>query len=258
MDRLCLRMRLIMLTTVALASPAVGQIVSWNASSGLLPFDASIPADQRFAFGGNPSFVSMQDGFMNINETSTTFTVAISKTDIVPIDASDAWAFEIELRTNSHDRPVFDVGASTGIDGGGKRAFLLIARDAIGFGDLGGVDAWQEGGVHFMDTTDSFHVYRVIKSEGLVRVFVDNSTTPVVTLSHADFTPVESTKIWLAQTSNPGVADFDIRRFVVNPNGTNLDPSIPVASVWGLVTMTLLTLTAGTLVLWRKRIRSTS
>jgi len=108
-------------------------------------------------------------------------------------------------------------------------------------------------------TTDAFHVYRVTNESGTVSVFVDQSTEAVLAFPHDDFPPdAGTTKVTLANTSNPGVADFDIRRYVVNPNGTIRDTSIPTVSEWGMVAMTLLTLTAGTLVLSRKRIGSFS
>ena len=51
-----------------LAGVASGDIISWHASSGVLPTHPSIPADQRFAFGGQASFVTMQSGFLRVND----------------------------------------------------------------------------------------------------------------------------------------------------------------------------------------------
>jgi len=198
-------------------------LVSWHAWSELLPFDLLVPTESRFDVG-NSMYITLQDGFMNINETSTTFTCAVFKTDIIEIQPSDNWAFAVQIRTNSHDRPNLDIGAGSGIDiETGRRVLLLIARDAIGFADFTGLDEWQPNGVYLMDTADTFHLYRVEKNANWIRVFVDDSPEAVIELPFDEFPFYgDSSKIWLAETSNPGVADFDVRRFVANTTGTDL------------------------------------
>ncbi len=204
-------------------------IVSWHASSGVPPYDSSIPESQRFGTGST-TYYSMQDGFLNINETSLSGSSAITKSDAIePILPSSDWAFMIELRMNSHDRPGFDTGSGTGVDTeSGRRVGFNVARDAIGVPDqVSGLDDWHAGGVYFMDTTDAFHSYRVTKSGDTVHIFVDDLPDPVISLPFLvfGFGGGGTTRVTLSVTSNPGVANFDVRSFVVNTEGTSLQTS---------------------------------
>lgn len=198
-----------------------GQTITWDASSGLLPSDASIEENSRFELSGDSSWLSFQDGAMNVNDSSTTYQLGIGKSDIVPPDLTSDWAFQIELRTNSNSRPTFDFGATMGMTVLGKRSFLAIASDRVGF--AGDTD-YINGQSYLMDTTDGFHIYRVIKESDVVSLYVDTFDLPVLSIGY-DLFPVyadHGTSVTLTMSSNPGVADYDIKSYAYNSNGTTV------------------------------------
>ena len=187
---------------------AYGAINSWNAGSGVLPSDPSIPADQRFELVGEQSFVSLQNGYVNINDDSQTPRMGFEKTGIDTIPADDEWAFQTEIRINSHSRPYLDWAADLAIMDGNKSVMLLIAKDAVGFANPN-AHSYVNGSFYALDTTDTFHTYRVIKNMASVDLFVDNMVSPVVSVPYNDFQLWwdNTNMILLASTSTMGVAN---------------------------------------------------
>ncbi len=224
-------------------STAHAEIFAWNASSGVLPSDASIPEDGRFEMSAQSGYVSLSGGMLTIDDASTTWQASFNK----PYDAptGSEWAYQIELRMNTHSRPEEDYGAVTGIRDGVKTGMLAFATDQIGVPDDSGI--FGAGSV-LLDTTDDFHVYRVVHQLDTLLLYIDTFDSPALSVQYADLPahPQDGpeAQIVLAASSNPGVANFDIRSFAFNLEGTEVpEPA------------TLSLLAAGGLALIRRRNR---
>jgi hypothetical protein len=174
--------KLLILTLILICSTfGYAEIISWDASSGLLPSDGSIEADSRFTLSGNSSWLSFQDGAMNVNDSSSTYQLNFLNMSYLPL--SQNWAYQIELRMNSHSRPVFDFGATAGITQY-RRSFLTVASDRVGFG---GDNEFVNSQAYLMATTDGFHTYRVIKNSDIVSLYIDTFDAPVMSIAYENF-----------------------------------------------------------------------
>ena len=91
---------LALLGLFACAPAAWAGVVSWHASSGVLPSDPSIPQEHRFWLSGEPSFASMSGGLLNLNDTSESLHVGFVKSDMDPAEFEGDWAYHGELRIN--------------------------------------------------------------------------------------------------------------------------------------------------------------
>jgi len=235
MNRFALMLTVTTLAISHAAPSGFADIVSWHVSSGMLPSDPSIPADQRFEYQFvDSSWVDLNAESLNITDDSTTWQGKFFKNDFGTIAASSDWAYQFELRMNSHFRPNdIDVGGSFGIRDEGRDGWLLVATDKVGFLNSDGTDWFAN---HLLDATD-FHTYRVVKSMGVLSLYVDVFDTPVLTMAYADLPgPTGPVRVDLAATSNPGIADFDIRSFAFNPTGTIVpEPSTGLLLMAGLV-----------------------
>ncbi len=213
-----------------------GGIISWHASSGVLPSDASIPEDGRFEMSARPGYVSLSGGMLTIDDASTVWQAGFNKFYDAPLE--NEWAYQIELRMNTHSRPVEDYGAVTGIRDRAKSGMLAFATDRVGIPDDSGIFG---AGSFLMDTTDDFHVYRVVHQADTVLLYVDTFDSPVLSVQYADLSadphPLQ-TQVILTQSSTPGVANFDIRSFAFNLEGT----AIPEPATLLLLAMGGLTL----------------
>jgi len=200
-------------------NPIFADIVSWHASSGVLPDDPSIPAESRFNVTGQQSVMLHDRDYLEVSDTIDSFKVAIRKNDTEPIQANDSWACQVELRMNSHDRSEDpDFGMSFGIEDLGRSGLILVAKDRVAFFKA---DDWYE-----MDTTDDFHVYRIIKDLPTVSLFVDSFETPVLTIPYNELRPETEFSVEMAESSSLGTTNFDVRSFAYNLNGTAIpEPS---------------------------------
>ncbi len=219
------------------ANSTFADIISWHASSGVLPNDPSIPEESRFAITHYPSFVSMQSGFLKVNDTIGNRAVRI--TQDVDSFAPGPWAFQTELRMNSHNRRTLDFGATTGLFDGQKNASLVIASDRVGFTGDEFTFTFLDGKVHMMDTTDDFHTYRVVNDSGLTNLFVDDFDTPVMTITYSDFaahTFLKQVRM-TGSSSLDGTANFDIRSFAYNLNGTVIPEPSTIALLCAAITL---------------------
>jgi len=149
--------------------------------------------------------------------------MGFEKTGIDTIPADDEWAFQTEIRINSHSRPYLDWAADLAIMDGNKSVMLLIAKDAVGFANPN-AHSYVNGSFYALDTTDTFHTYRVIKNMASVDLFVDNMVSPVVSVPYNDFQLWwdNTNMILLASTSTMGVANYDIVSFAYNLEGSDI------------------------------------
>ena len=128
----------VMIIVAALAPSAFAEIVSWRASSGVLPSDMSLPQDIRFQLSGDQSDLTLHDGVLTFADSSSVEQLGINKNDVGSIPLGQGWAFQIELQMHSHSRPTLDFGASSGLEDGVRGARLLIASNWVGFSDYQG------------------------------------------------------------------------------------------------------------------------
>jgi len=209
------------LSPLLVCSHSPAQIISWEASSGLLPSDSSLPAEQRFHLRGELSYVSLKNGIMHISDSGPTG-IAFVKTNNDPvgpipaIGAKDEWVLQVTLRMNSHQREEYDFGAAIGLDEA-RNVRLAISRDRVGFGSRKG---WLDDLSYPLNTTESFHTYLVVKRQGVVQLFIDGKVDPVLSVSYDRFNKsVYPRTLYLVSTSSPGVADFDVLSFKANLSG---------------------------------------
>ena len=203
------------------SSVSYANVISWDASSGLIPSDPTIDEASRFVLSGDSSWLSLENGYMNISDSSNVNQLNFQNFTTVPTDQGSDWAFEVELRMNSDSRPEFDYGVSLGITVENKRSFIAIANDGVGF--LDDVD-YLNGQSFSLDTTDDFHIYKVTKTGDTVSLYMDEIDTPVISLNYGLFPVYEGhgTSVTLAMTSNPGMTDFDIKKFSYVPEPATL------------------------------------
>jgi hypothetical protein len=216
MKRELLIFSLLLLSTVGYA-----KIVSWDASSGLLPSDESIPIEERFLSSGSYSFSSLQDGALNINDIHDYLHDSYINGTTLPTNNED-WAYQIELRVNSHSGSSFDYAAETGFRIDGTAIFTTISSEKVGFGGAGD---FLNGQSYTMDTTDDFHIYRVIKTSETVSLYVDVFNTPVLVIPYDEF-PVypahETSMVYMVGSPSSGLANFDVKSYVYNTSGTTI------------------------------------
>jgi len=199
------------------ADPISPDVVSWHASSGVLPDDPSIPAENRFSITER-SYVTLRDrDTFEVSDTRDSLKVKIEKNDIGPIRASDSWACQIELRMNAHQRSIDpDFGLSFGIEDQARAGLILVASDRVVFYQT----SYSAADWHEMDTTDGFHVYRIVKDLPTVSLFIDSFETPVLTIPYNQLRPESASSVEMFETSSYGTTEFDVRSFAHNLNGT--------------------------------------
>lgn len=230
--------------TIFLVTGALqAEIVSWTGASGVAPWDASVPADQRFTLFGDSSFATMQVGHFNIADTVTASAVNVLKDDLPLISADAQFAFQVRLRVNAHARSILDWGAYSGMRGGGWLVGIIVSHDGVGFsGDS--ANSYVDGLFSSLDTTDEFHNYLVVRTVNSVALYIDGSSVAAISAPLTHFQPTTENVFRLATSSNRGTSDFDIESFAYNLQGT----TVPEPA-----TMSLLALGLGALASRRRR-----
>jgi hypothetical protein len=217
---------LVVVTTfVALSPPgstAHAEIVGWTAESGLLPSDPSLSAPVRFELGGQTDYVTLGADGLAFEDTSLSPKVSFRKADI-PVQPPAEFAYQISLRVNSHSRADLDWAIFTGIVDDSKSILLIVSTDAVGFAGAN-ANSYVGDASYSLDTTQSFHDYRVTKASDTVSLFVDDSQTPAISLPYSSFThwTVTDHMVLLAGTSQKGTADFEVKEFYYNLGGTTI------------------------------------
>jgi len=192
------------------------ELIYWNASSGVAPWDSALPPSQRWS-GGGPGMTYVPGQFVNLNDLGSGG-LGMAKGDTFTVVAPGAaWAYQTEVRVNSHSRDLLDWGVEGGVDLGPQGLRLAIARDRVGFQGNDG-NSWLNGISVPLDETDNFRTYRVTHSEGIVSLYVDTFDAPVITFALAG----SSGQAYVigASTSSGGAANLDVRGFGFNPSGT--------------------------------------
>jgi len=208
------RLFIISILWVFFITPSVihATTISWDGTTGLLPSDPSIKPQSRFEVVNYASYLSMNDKYLNITDTSDGLEVDLIKDDIAPILSTDNWFYQVELRMNSHSRPKLDWGADLGVATIDKWAMIVISSDFIGFESANG-NSLVNGCSYAMDTTDGFHTYRVSKIDDTISLFVDTFDIPVLSILYGDLEASDWNHIRLAASSGPGVCDYDVKKF---------------------------------------------
>jgi len=221
------------------ANPTFADIISWHASSGVLPDDPSIPAASRFNVAGERSYLSMENGFMNVDDPGPSY-VMIRKDDMGTIPDPEAWTWQVELRMNDHSRPTLDWGAEVGIATSERWAMILVAKNAIGFTADNG-NGFVNGISYAMDTTDDFHTYRFARESGLASLYVDASASAVLSVPY-DALRLRPTStgshVRMLDSESIAVSNFDVRSFAYNLNGTAVpEPNTTVLLLCAAITL---------------------
>jgi hypothetical protein len=206
----------------ALGSTAHAGIVGWTAESGLLPSDSSFSASARFELSGQADYVTLGANGLAFEDTTPSLKVAFRKPDI-PVQPPVEFAYQISLRVNSHSRTNLDWAAFTGIVDDSKSILLIVSTDAVGFAGTS-ANSYVGGASYSLDTTKAFHDYRVIKASDTVSLFVDDSQTPAISLPYSSFThwTVTEHMVLLSGSSQNGTADFEVKEFYYNLEGTTI------------------------------------
>lgn len=195
---------------LALSVCAEGTSVSWNGSSGLLPWDPSIPSNNLFTVTGPTSDITLVNDYLHID---TQHKINVRKTDCPTVNASDWRAVDIELRMNSYYRnPSLNWGAGIGMANGGGYFVLLVSGDKVGFAGYN-ADSYIDGLYYSMDTTNAFHDYLITDNGTYVDLFIDGNPSPRLQIPIGDFLGSTGNTLYLAGTSESGFANFDVSSF---------------------------------------------
>jgi hypothetical protein len=217
-----------LIPSVAIATP-----VTWDGSAGLLPWDVSLPASYIVNFPGPPDTTAvLSGGVLQVRDNSAGSSVDITRT--IALTAADDWAVQSSLKVINHSRPGLDYGPEFGIVDTTHQALLGLARDRIGIVTFGGGGFVDD--VSFpMNTTDSLHVYRIIKSGQTISVYADDMTTSKFTLPYSDLGASGGIALaFLTDTSSNGTAQFDIANYSYATGTTAIPEPGSILIVGGL------------------------
>lgn len=227
------------------SSPSIShaESLSWSASSGVAPWDASVPDAERFTIGSSaasdPSFLSFGGGAIRVTDTSNVFDAQLLKS-LTAVPSGTDWAFQVEMRMISHARPGFDWGASVRVEHESRQFSFLVSESAVGFEGYNG-DSFLGDASYALDTTDGFHTYRMTKSGGTVALFVDAVDVPILSVSETLFGSNSKTGLTFFPiiTSNGGEVEYEVRGFAYNVGTATLVP-LPSAAWAGLTLLCLI------------------
>ncbi len=209
---------LALVSSVAVAAP-----ITWDGSSGVLPWDASRPANQRYAvsFPGPPDTTAvLAGGVLQIRDNSAGSSV--DATLPITLTSADNWVVQSSIRVISHSRTGLDYGPEFGIVDTTHQALLGLATDRIGIVTFGG-GGWVDGVNFPMTTTDGQHLYRIVKSGTTVSVYADDMATPKFSLPYADLGASGGIALaFLTDTSSNGTTSFDIANYAFDTGTTSI------------------------------------
>jgi hypothetical protein len=209
------------------AGAAYGEIVQYHAGSGVLPSSAAIPESQRFTVVGEANFASMGLGELHITDPSTVYEIKYDRMPVVLRDQDVA--LELTVQVLWADREDINAAGTFGFHDDLRFISLVLCPDRVGFqANLAGT-SWLTSDV--MDTTDTYHEYRIVKlGQDVVSLFVDGNSTPLLSAAYEDF-PLKTATYnsrypqgvmipW--QGSNHGRGEVSITYFGYNSDGTTV------------------------------------
>ena len=190
-------------------------IISWDASSGLLPSDASISDNMRFQeIDASRGYSTIQNGIMTIHDDSNIYETAFSR-NAPPVYSDTTAAFQITTKVIWADRSYLNTAGEIGFLDTNKSVRIGLTPDRVGF-----VDAIGRAFTHSIpfNTTDDFHSYRVIKNSNTsIQLFIDDMLNPVLDFSYSELASVSTASIVrLWQGSNRGQSKVEIKDFAYN------------------------------------------
>lgn len=254
------------LLAVVLAAGAPARAQSWTSYD---PSLGTLPEAQGWTFfenDGPPSPV-VEDGVLKQGPTGSGCTSNYEywyRSD-VPIDFGATVTLEASLRVISSSYADGTACGDFGCSGGTpswKPGYIIAINDAdervlkVGFTSTGVVVdpgccfCPEDAPVLPFDTTDGFHLYRIVIGSGVVSLFVDNQLLHTVSLGTA-LNPGAANSVSFGDATHLGSSQTELSflRYTTDPTAAG----IPTISEWGMIAMTLLMLTSGTVLLGRGR-----
>jgi len=148
-------------------------------NGGLLPSDPKLPASQRFRMGGKPTgYTLVKDGpfpYLDLHSVAAHKTTAAFHKDQRWDDHTD-WCLEAWYRiVDRGTEPVYGLATSMRPDTG-RGAALYLSDKAVGIISTQGLTTHKVLKSVPMDTTDTFHWYRMVHeggADGTIAVYVD-------------------------------------------------------------------------------------
>lgn len=201
---------LVLIATWLLSGPATARLISWEAASGVFPWDAAIPEADRFVVSGQLAFAELTATALHIHDATVPERIVVERAE--PMAA--AWALQIDARVFWAIRNPPEFAIQSGVADGERYVPLGVTPTEVGFINNSG-NGWIDGQFYALDTTDAIHRYDLQRVDGVVRLFIDGSATPAISLPIESFATTTNESVLLLATSIAGTAEFEIERFHV-------------------------------------------
>ncbi len=205
-----LRSVLVCIGLCLLAAPSSARLISWEAASGVLPWDVTIPEADRFTASGQLDFAELTPTALHIHDSTFPERIVVERSEPM----GPAWALQIDARVFWAIRNPPAFALQSGVSDGERYVPLGVTPTEVGFINSGG-NGWIDGQFFELDTTDAVHRYDMQRVDGVVRLFIDGSATPALSLPVESFAATASESVLLLATSIAGTAEFEIERFHV-------------------------------------------
>ena len=205
-----LRSALVFIAITLLPGPASARYIAWEAASGVLPWDAAIPEADRFVASGQLAFAELTATALHIHDATVPERIVVERAEPM----ATAWALQIDAQVFWAIRNPPEFAIQSGVADGERYVPLGVTPTEVGFINNAG-NGWIDGQFYALDTTDTIHRYDLQRVDGMVRLFIDGSATPAITLPVESFATTTNESVLLLATSIAGTAEFEIERFHV-------------------------------------------
>ena len=218
--KLSLQVLFVGVLSVAISgSASAAEPISYEASSGVVPYDASLGdlVWNRTTGGAGQSGSIVDDAFVMLDEAGSGYTI-IDR--LVTVPQNDLWAFQAELKISNSVSCNPDSRLGTDACSGVYIAFdrdnsivRLLRVNNVLLGQVTGIDVTQ------------YHTYRVIRqpgNPGSASLYIDDMETPA--LAVATYGQNAGTKFILVYAEVAQGMEMFMKSFVYNVGSTKLDP----------------------------------